>query len=525
MTTRRNFVKTGSLALLAAGQMKNSVNQMAFPPRDPDTFGNGPAVKDRLNQGPFEIDQDQGWRELLITSPSKKPIRNYGTGLVAYTCEENGPAQAVREGRETLEQSIEKLATLPFTDVLYIRCDWRDIQDAPGKLNPAPVWKLTLEAAKQYNLRVGFMIQLSNPEIQPGRLALPDFLQQKIPVVNIGRRKDSAGKYLTDFEYREPQYVHPEFQKAFRELNDLLAAEYNGNPLVEFMDMMMYGFWGEGHTSNLPNPFSDYMTAMNTTLGMTRYQVETWNKTPLLMNTQPDISKTGNDECRDYAIREGCWLRSDSITRIEEPIQVDQLANRPPWLAVAMETGAYRHYKPEEAQVDESGINSYENSFLHVLDLGANYWSLWTEADNLRKYHETWPEGFTTLQRRMGYRVRPSWIWQRKRYDTSEIILCLTNDGVAGVPGILRITLESSDKSYRQSGCLDAGHPYGGKIRQCAFQLPKGMEGQKLNVRAEIEVKGIVRHVTWACAQPLNEDGSISFQLKNFEDPGWRKGV
>jgi hypothetical protein len=26
------------------------------------------------------------------------------------------------------------------------------------------------------------------------------------------------------------------------------------------MDLMMYGFWGEGHTNDLPNPFPDYLT-------------------------------------------------------------------------------------------------------------------------------------------------------------------------------------------------------------------------------------------------------------------------
>src|ERR1019366_4743094 len=58
----------------------------------------------------------------------------------------------------------------------------------------------------------------------------------------------------------------------------------------------------------------------------------------------------------------------------------------------------------------------------HVLDLGANYWSLWTEGANLKRYHERYPRGFTTLQQRMGYRVRPSWVWQRKRYGTSEVV-------------------------------------------------------------------------------------------------------
>ena len=76
---------------------------------------------------------------------------------------------------------------------------------------------------------------------------MPDFLREKVPLVNIGRTDRSTAP---DFDFFEPRYDHPEFQKAFRELNELLAAEFDGNPLIEFMDLMMYGFWGEGHTND-----------------------------------------------------------------------------------------------------------------------------------------------------------------------------------------------------------------------------------------------------------------------------------
>ena len=56
---------------------------------------------------------------------------------------------------------------LPFIDVLYIRCDWRDVQISPGKLQLSPVWEATSDAAKRHNLGVGFRIQLSSPNIQP----------------------------------------------------------------------------------------------------------------------------------------------------------------------------------------------------------------------------------------------------------------------------------------------------------------------------------------------------------------------
>jgi len=180
-----------------------------------------------------------------------------------------------------------------------------------------------------------------------------------------------------------------------------------------------------------------------------------------------------------------------------------------------------RDYNVDTIEVDAAGVNLRENCMSHVLDAGANYWSLWTEADNLARYNQRYPNGFRSLQQRMGYRVRPAWIWQRKRYGTAEVIVGFANEGVAGIPGVLRVTVESG--SFRQSGSLDAGHPYGGKMRQASFILPTGMDGQKLILRGEIEGKAGVRHpIRWACAQPLNPDGSMTVQLKSH---GTRTGA
>jgi hypothetical protein len=521
MISRRNFLKTGGGGAVLGGiGMKNLHADVPVHRWDNYDFGAGPMVKNRLNQGPFGIDQDEGWRIIASTSFSNKPVKNFGLGLVGYTWEENGPSLAAREGRESLQQHVEKLASLPFVDVLYIRCDWRNVQKKPGSLELDPIWKLTFEAAKKYNLRVGCRIQLSSPNFQPQQLSLPDFLKEKVQMVNIGKRLGGR----QDFDYYEPRYDLPEFQDAFRELNELLADELDGNPLMEFFDLMMYGFWGEGHTNDCRNPFPDYLTAEKTFINMTQLQLDAWKKVPLAVNTQPDISNTGNREVIDMCVRNGCWLRSDSILN-DEPIQIERLSNRPPWLAVVMEQGGNRHYRTDNLQIDEGGINYKEKSMLHTLDLGGNYWSLWTEADNLRAYHEKYPDGFDALQARIGYRVRPSWVWQRKRYDTSEVVLAIANDGVAGVPGILRVYLESMDGKLSLGGGLDPGHPYGGRLRQCSFILPQGFEGKQMKLRAEIEVKGVLRPIRWACAQPLNKDGTFTIQLKKQDDPGWRKGI
>ena len=552
---RRDFIKTGALLAGASGLLRPQLRADV-----PDHLWEGyqfgsPPVANRLNQGPFGIDQDQGWFTIFATQASRDHIRNFGGGLVGYTWEENGPALGVQCGRETLEQSVEKMASLPFMDVLYIRCDWRDVQTAPGKLNLSPVWEITFDAAKRHNLGVGFRIQLSSPNIQPQKLSMPDFLHDKVPIANIGHQ---SKEHQAGFDFREPRYDSPEFQKAFAELNDLLSAKFGDNPQLEYMDLMMYGFWGEGHTNDIPGPFPDYLTAEKTFLGMTQLQIDTWKKVPLAVNTQPDISNSGNRQVQDLAVRSGCWLRSDSLI-MDEPIQIEELAHRPPWLATVLEDGANRHYvlsdfaDEEQACLNKLPANMLafvghdkevqptddyphriggpidrpyrESAGFHALDIGTSYFGLWTEADNIRRYYEKYPDSVQAMEQRLGYRVRPSLIWQRKRYDTMELILGIVNDGVAGVPGVLGIYAESMDGSVRVGGNLDAGQPYAGQFRQASIVLPKGMDGQQIKLRAELEVKGVKRPVRWACQPPTNPDGSVTIRLKKGSDSGWRKGV
>jgi len=492
-------------------------------------FSSDFAAKDRLDQGPFDIDQDEGWQTILNTTPSEKALRNPGFGLLGYTWEESGPSIAVREGRQSLEDHVEKMASLPFVDVLYIRCDWRNVQRRPGRLDLDPVWNLTLDAAKRHGLRVAFRVQSSNSAFQPKQLALPEFLRERVPMVAIG----PMGKYGDSDQsisgqergnWIEPRYDHPEYQKALAELNHLLADRFDGNPLIEFVDVMHVGFWGEGHFSGYPSPFPDFQTAQRTLDQMVRMQLATWKNTPLAMNTQPDISNTGNRQALEIAVRGGAWVRSDSII-IEEPIQIEELANRPPWLAAILEDGYFRTYDVAKLAVDAAGVNEMENYMLHVLDLKANYWSLWTESENLARYNERFPRGFERLRASLGYRLRPSWVWERKRYGAPELVVAISNRGVAGVPGVLWLTAKSPDGSLRMRGSLDPGHPHGGGIRLASFLLPKEYVGP-IHLLAEIELRPrILKPIAWACEQPLQPDGSIVVQVRPFNDRDWRKSI
>jgi hypothetical protein len=127
-------------------------------------------------------------------------------------------------------------------------------------------------------------------------------------------------------------------------------------------------------------------------MNMLEVQLEHFTKTPLLTNTQPDFSRVGNSELLDRTVRSNNWIRSDTIFIENE--QIETLSNRPPWIAALLEQGLPG--KPPDAAAAQEGISPAENMIAHVMDIGANYWSLWNfhqiSAKNLATYYQAYPQ-------------------------------------------------------------------------------------------------------------------------------------
>ncbi|MDR3572309.1 MAG: hypothetical protein P4L50_00470, partial [Anaerolineaceae bacterium] len=268
---RRDFMKTGVLGAAAS----------YIPPHNFDKydFGSGPAIANRLHQGPFPADLYPSWTVVMALTPSDEVVHNYGAGLVTYLCDEVGLLQP--DGI-SLEAALRQLADFSLGTNLYIRVNWKDLQQKPGRLDPSEIWRTSFALAKEHAKRIAFRVMISNPDIDG--YALPDFIREKVPMVKLGQWQKR--------EREEPRCDDPYFQSAFQELIGLLADGYDGHPDVEYVDTCMYGFWGEGHTWPLErNPYPDYSTAENTFVKMFHTQTAHWKKTPLVTNTQPDFSK------------------------------------------------------------------------------------------------------------------------------------------------------------------------------------------------------------------------------------------
>jgi hypothetical protein len=505
---RRTFFKTAAATGLAVPlTVKESAGYVATHNWDKYDFGLGPPVKNRLYQGPFpQYAPDAifpGGSVSMANTASNEVVPNYGRGLITYIAADMGTAEILGDNKA---QAIEELVKLPLGQVVYLRPTWREIQKRRGRLEFPDYWKLTFDLAKKYNKRVAFRIQMRAPDYKEE--ALPDFVLEKVPMVKLEGEWRRNGQN----SFQEPRYDHPYFQDAFKEMNGLLAAQFNGNPLVEFVDTFMYGFWGEGHTAPfLNNPFPDYQTAERTWVQMFEWQMEQWSKTPLATNTQPDYSRVGDSEIVDRTVRSFNWLRSDTI--FIENTQIESFSNRPPWLAAILEV-AMSDGSPNSLRLRD-GITDTDDGIYHVMDVAANYWSLWNfhriSAAGIMNYYRQYPAVIDEISRTIGYNVRPSFIWT---YDgeTPGLIIGFINDGIAGVPGVLHVSVVSDDGKVNVSGGLDAGYPLPGKIRQAQFPLPKGTKWEGLILKAEIEVKGVRYPVRWSCRQKTNPDGSLTLR-------------
>jgi len=507
---RRGFLQAVGAAGSAAGFARAAVPEHNWEKYD---WGSGPEVKDRLYQGPFPQytpdavvpDSDV----VMVTTPSTQIVPNYGMGLVVYVSGDTGPP---RIAGESLEKSLEDLIKIPFTQKIYIRPNWREVQKRPGKLEFPDWWQITFDLAKRYNKRVGFRIMLENPDYpEPG---MPEFLMNKVPYVKLkGEWKGNPSETRYKKEHAMPRYDHPAYQAAFRELNELLVAEFNGNPQIEYMDTMMYGFWGEAHTWPYDgNNFPSNVAAEQTWMKMFETQLALWTKVPLVTNTQPDFSHVGNADLLDRTVRSHNWIRTDTI--FIENTQIEALSNRPPWTAAICEVGMTTG-DSQRVGLDD-GVTLNEKITTHVLDVGANYWSVWNwhneAAKNVLSYYDKYPEPIDYIARHIGYRVRPSFIWAFEREKTPGLVVGLANHGVAGVPGVLRLTVASENGAVLASGCVDAGYPKPTGIRQAMLMLPPGTNWSGLRLKAELEVKGIRYPVNWACRQKVNADGSLTLE-------------
>jgi len=88
------------------------------------------------------------------------------------------------------------------------------------------------------------------------------------------------------------------------------------------------------------------------------------------------------------------------------------------------------------------------------------------------------------------------------------IIAGFANDGIAGVPGVLRVTVEDENRRVLKAVVWMPAIRCPARFDSTVCAAP-GNKMAGAEMRAEIEVRGMRYPVRWACRQKLNEDGSL----------------
>ena len=325
----------------------------------------------------------------------------------------------------------------PGLSTVYLRVPWAFIEPEEGKFN----WALLDTPAQRWIAKgkyVAMRITCSENWI---RFATPEWVKNagaKGVFYNFGQGPAENGACW------DPDYLDPVFLEKLDRLLAALAARYEGNPNVAFIDVGTFGLWGEGHahmSSQVPEERIPEIVAKHIELHRKHF------KTTMLCISDDVV---GHDRpgkrgpITDAALEQGVSLRDDSIM-VQPPPRSWYHAELAqmfwPKLPVILEHEHYGGSKQRQAWGDGSllvkAVEDYHASFMSI-----HWWPRVLLEENRAVIEK--------INRRIGYRLVPrrvSWPATVKIGQRFEVTSDWANAGVAPCypGGYMALTLKDAD--------------------------------------------------------------------------------
>lgn len=285
------------------------------------------------------------------------------------------------------------LDDFPGLSTVYLRVPWAYLEPQEGKFN----WALFDTPAQRWiakGKRIAIRVTCSESWL---RFATPEWVKQagaKGYFYEFGKGRQANGPLW------DPDFADPIFLAKLDHFLTAMAARYDGNPNVAFIDIGSYGMWGEGHTfmsSQVPDAQALPIIKQHVDLYVKHFK-------QTLLCISDDVA--GHDKPglhfpeTDYALSQGVSLRDDSIL-VEPPPRSwyhDGMAQAFwPRLPVILEHEHYGSSKEKGAWGDGSlllkAIEDYHASYMSI------HWWPRIELDENRALIER-------INRRIGYRLQ-----------------------------------------------------------------------------------------------------------------------
>jgi len=368
--------------------------------------------------------------------------------------------------------STDTVDDFPGLSTVYLRLPWSYLEPEEGIFN----WSI-IDAPAQRWIDKGKKIALCFSASESWmRWATPEWVVKagaKGYNFKLGRGVDPEGPFW------EPDYDDPVFLEKYEQFLRAVAARYDGNPDVAFIDVASFGVWGEGHTyssTQLWYPAKTLFRHMD-------MHKRVFSKTLLVAND--DFIFQGESTIQ-YARALGMTLRDNSIL-VQPPPRSYFNAEQAElfWrdFPVILETTHYGEGLQNQAWNPDMLIQA-------IKDYHASYLSIHHFP---RAFLEAERELIDRVNQILGYRIRlrsASWPATVKQGDRHAVQLILENAGVApcypgGYPaitlkdtagGIMGVFVNESwnVRTLEPAGC-DSGSQADLSIELAAYpQIPEG---------------------------------------------------
>ena len=455
---------------------------------------------------------------LAFFDPADGSVPNPGMGVSGYVHSDHMYAayteEEVQRARRLPPLALDRAAfdrfiELPYLDNLYLRYDWRDLQKEKGKLHLPEDWKWTLEACERRGKRWSFRI-MNCTKGSMRENSMPDFLQGKLKMVRYWNDPGTRGPNPKSF----PEYSD-EYLDLWNELTMLLGAAFDKHPLLEYVDISGYGFWGEWHniarytgpegpqTNYHPSPPGRVEAVADRLI---RDHLAAFPTTPAVLNIHAAEYEAGQRAFAGGLV----WARRDSFRYGFSTTEVRLAQGIKPGNAMVWEIIRPGIYCPrDDAQTEEFYPlpQRYFDISAHYAAMGFNAWdAIWAHKNCLKTYK--------AIEQHIGYRIRPSIVWRRKLRGKDEIVLGLRNDGCVGPPG--RLTIRAVFPGGKESSVeLPAGEPAPGAMKMYALPFLEGagkdVAEKTFELSMRLKMKGKQSPVRWAVKKKQAAD---EFDLK-----------
>jgi len=451
---------------------------------------------------------------LAYFDPAKGHVPNPGMGIHAYAFSDHmhygftsgqfGRSENEAPNRKLDKATFDRLLELPFADNLYFRTDWCNIQKEKGKLFIQEELEWLLDGVRSRGRRWSLRIMNSSRHSVANN-SVPEFLQGKLPM--LAYKNDTSGHGTSYY----PAYTD-DYLGYWRELLDLLGDKFDGDPLLEFVDISGYGIWGEGHHYGMHenDKVDSNRHAPNAEEVITRLVEDHENafrKTPLAMTLHYLDYQTGVDTMQNTDV----WLRRDSWQRFSSKFEYAAVTTPRPGRAILWET-----IIPEVPECAPP-MFSRERLVQRYLDWGAHYIAMGFNPWEAIFAHQYNTDLYEMIASKVGYRIRPSIVMRRiNERDEHELLIALANDGNVPPPG--RITLTAKFPSGREVSIdLPVGAPTVNDKTLYSISMPKEDFGatsdRDVQLILTIAIKGKKHPVRWAVKQVMHDPFTITAPL------------